>query len=87
MAQYQGEQTVSMGEWFVTGLLMCIPVVNIVMIFVWAFSSNTKPSKANFFRLYLILAVIGIAISIALYFMGVLTMDLWSDLDYTSFLN
>jgi len=87
MAQYQGEQTVSMGEWFVTGLLMCIPVVNIVMIFVWAFSSNTKPSKANFFRLYLILAVIGIAISIALYFMGVLTMDLWSDLDMSSFLN
>ncbi len=78
MTKYQGDPTVTMGEWFVTGLLMCIPLVNIIMVFVWAFGANTKPSKANFFKLYLILALIGIVIALVLYFAGILTMDTWS---------
>ncbi len=79
MTNYQGDPTVTMGEWFVTGLLMCIPIVNIIMVFVWAFGSNTKPSKANFFKLYLICALIGIAIIVALFFGGILTMDAFMD--------
>ena len=80
MTQYNGDQTVTMGEWFVTGLLMCIPIVNIVMIFVWAFGSNTKPSKANLFKLYLIMMAISIVIGIILAVTGALTFSSWSDL-------
>ena len=57
---------VSVGEWLVTMLLMCIPFVNLVMMFVWAFGSNTKPSKANYFKAYLIMAAIGIGLSLVI---------------------
>ncbi len=38
---------VTFGEWMLTMLLMCIPVVNVVLLFVWAFSSAANPNKAN----------------------------------------
>lgn len=52
---------VSTGEWMITYLLMMIPLVNIVLLFVWAFGSNTPVSKANWAKASLIWAVIGIA--------------------------
>ncbi|MCD6518118.1 MAG: hypothetical protein J7L72_11970 [Candidatus Aminicenantes bacterium] len=38
---------VTFGEWFLTLLLMAIPIVNLVLLFVWGFGSNTKTSKSN----------------------------------------
>lgn len=48
------EEPVTMGEWLITMLLMLIPCVNIVLMFVWAFSKSEKKSKSNFFKAYLI---------------------------------
>ena len=48
----------SMKDWFITMLLMMIPFVNIILMFVWAFSSNTNTSKKNFFRVQLIFMAI-----------------------------
>ena len=45
---------VSLGEWMVTILLCAIPLVNIVMLFVWGFSAGTQPSKANWAKASLI---------------------------------
>ena len=52
------EEPVSLGEWMITILLMAIPCVQIIMPFVWAFSSSTKKSKSNFFKASLIFAAI-----------------------------
>lgn len=52
---------VGVGEWLVTLILTAIPIVGIVMLFVWAFGSNTKPSKANWAKAALIVAAIAIA--------------------------
>lgn len=49
------EEPMSMGEWLISLLVMLIPCVNIVMMFVWAFSSKEKKSKSNFFKAYLII--------------------------------
>jgi len=38
---------VTFGEWFLTLFLMAIPIVNLVLLFVWGFGTNTKASKAN----------------------------------------
>jgi hypothetical protein len=38
---------ISFGEWFLTLFLTSIPIVGIVLLFVWAFSSTTNPNKAN----------------------------------------
>ena len=45
-------------------LLLCIPIVNIILLFVWSFGSSVNRNKKNFARAVLILSVIGIAISI-----------------------
>ena len=67
---YQRSETVTMGEWFVMFLLLCIPIVNIVMLFVWAFGSDTKPSKANLCKLQLLIAAIGIGLAIIIGIIG-----------------
>jgi uncharacterized membrane protein YvbJ len=67
---YQRNETVTMGEWFVFFLLMCIPIVNIIMLFVWAFGSDTKPSKANLCKLQLLLMAIGLGLALII---GIIT--------------
>ena len=43
---------------------MLIPCVNIVLMFVWAFSSREKRSKSNYFKATLIFAAIILVIYI-----------------------
>ncbi|GAB6120347.1 hypothetical protein [Dysgonomonas termitidis] len=54
------KSVVSVGEWLITMLIMIIPVVNFIMLFVWAFGSNTPESKANWAKAQLVWMVIGI---------------------------
>ncbi|MDQ1350299.1 MAG: hypothetical protein QG657_600 [Acidobacteriota bacterium] len=61
---------VSLGEWMITMLIAAIPLVNIIMLFVWGFGSNTNPSKANWAKATLIWCVI----AIVLYFLVFATM-------------
>jgi hypothetical protein len=61
------EEAVSVGEWFVTMLILAIPIANIIMIFVWAFGGGAKKSKSNYFKAMLIWAVIGIVLSIVFF--------------------
>ncbi len=53
-------EPVTMQEWLITMLILMIPIVNLVMPFVWAFGGGANPSKANFFKAQLIFMVIGI---------------------------
>lgn len=54
--QYGGdwEEPMSVKEWLIVLLLMMIPCVNIILMFVWAFSSGEKKSKSNYFKASLI---------------------------------
>ena len=58
------EETVTVGEWIAAGIIMLIPIVNLVMLFVWAFSGNVKKSKSNYFKAQLVLILIYIALAI-----------------------
>lgn len=60
----QGNQApaLSIGEWVVTILITFIPLVNIIMLFVWGFSSSTNPNKANWAKAMLIWMAIGIVL-------------------------
>jgi hypothetical protein len=49
---------VSLGDWIITLIVLAIPIVGIVMLFVWGFSSGTHPSKQNYCRAALILAAV-----------------------------
>ena len=57
-------ETVSMGDWIVTMILTGIPIVGLIMILVWAFGGGAKPSKRNYARAALIMAIIGVVLSI-----------------------
>ncbi|MEN8905348.1 MAG: hypothetical protein ABF289_05265 [Clostridiales bacterium] len=56
----------SVKDWIVTYLLLLIPVVNIVLMFVWAFDENTHECKRNYFKAQLIILAGAIVISIVI---------------------
>lgn len=60
------EDHMTVGQWVGTILLVtCIPVVSLVLLFLWAFG-DAPTEKKNFCRAYLIVAAIGIGISVVL---------------------
>jgi hypothetical protein len=52
------DNDVSVGEWILTFILMGIPVINIILLFVWAFGGGAKPSKQNYAKASLIIALV-----------------------------
>lgn len=59
---------VSVGNWMWTMVVMCIPVVSLVMCFVWAFSGSVVPSKRNYFKAVLVWKLVAIIALVILYF-------------------
>ncbi|HNX38492.1 MAG TPA: hypothetical protein PL124_10350 [Candidatus Cloacimonadota bacterium] len=55
-----GAPIMTVGNWVVTILLMCIPLVNLIMLIVWASSSSENPNRKNWAIAYLIFMAIGI---------------------------
>lgn len=53
----QGEQAavLSIKDWIITFIIAAIPIVNIIMLFVWGFGDGTNPNKANWAKASLIL--------------------------------
>lgn len=69
-APYQpaGEEPVSLGDWIGTLLLFnLVPCVGLIVCIVWAFSKDTKTSKKNFCRAYLIIYAVTILLVVLLY--------------------
>lgn len=58
---------VSVGNWMLTYLLMCIPIVNLILLIVWAFGSNTPVSKANWAKASLIWMLIAVAFYVLMF--------------------
>jgi ABC-type molybdate transport system permease subunit len=61
------QKPMSVGDWIITLLLTAIPLVGFILLIVWAFSSDTNPSKQNWAKAYLIFMVVGFIIA-ALFF-------------------
>ena len=53
------EKIVTTSEWILTNLIMLIPIINIIMLFVWSFGNNTNLNKANWAKASLIVWTIG----------------------------
>ena len=71
----QNNQIVKTGDWILTLLISAIPLIGIIMIFVWAFSGGTNPSKANWAKACIIWLAIGIVLTVIMFifFRDVLT--------------
>lgn len=71
--QQQMAPVISIKEWMLIMLVMIIPIVNIIMMFVWAFSEG-NPTKQNYFKASLLwfAIVIGIYILFIVLFLGLI---------------
>ncbi len=49
------ENEVSFGAWILAGLIMAIPIVNIVMIFIFAFGNGYNKTFANYYKAQLVI--------------------------------
>jgi len=63
----QQSDVISVGDWMVTLLIMIIPLINIIMLFVWAFGGGPKISKANWAKASLLWLLIMIIIYIIIF--------------------
>ncbi|MDR0602871.1 MAG: hypothetical protein LBG80_01040 [Bacteroidales bacterium] len=62
---------ISVKEWVITILFLVIPVVNIIMLFIWAFGKETSVTKSNFAKANLLWILI--AFIVAVFFMLLLS--------------
>lgn len=73
------QKDISFGEWFLTLLIAAVPILNIVMLFIWAFGENTHPCKANWAKASLAwlavavvfyIVVLGVILGIGFHFLS-----------------
>ena len=58
----------SLKQWVVSIIISCIPVIGIIMLFVWAFSdSDINVNKKNWAKALLVIQLIGIILIALLY--------------------
>ncbi len=70
MGQPLQSKTVGTGEWVLTLFLTFIPLVNLIMLLIWAFSSGTAPSKKNWARANLIWMLIAFVLFLIMFMIG-----------------
>ena len=58
MENQQQANVMSVKDWMITLLVSLIPLVGIIMLFVWAFSAAENPNKSNWAKAALIWAAI-----------------------------
>ncbi|QJQ52191.1 MULTISPECIES: hypothetical protein [Vitreoscilla] len=64
----QAEVAISVKEWIIMLLIFAIPLVNIIMMFVWAFDKNIPTSKSNFCKAYIIFTFLMFCFTLLLVF-------------------
>lgn len=63
----QDTSPMTVGQFVATFLIQCIPIVGIIMLFVWAFGSDTNINRRNYARAMLIILAVGAALYIVLF--------------------
>jgi phosphoglycerol transferase MdoB-like AlkP superfamily enzyme len=69
MAQTQDydQKPLSVGEWLITLIVLALPLIGIIMLFVWGFSSGNV-NRRNYCRATLVFALIIVALSLVFLF-------------------
>lgn len=61
------DEKISVGDWLITLIVAAIPLIGVIMLFVWSFSSGTPVSKSNWAKATLILLAIMIVLYIVFF--------------------
>jgi uncharacterized membrane protein YidH (DUF202 family) len=57
-------QVISVKEWILTMIILAIPLLNLIMLFIWSFSQSVNINKRNYSRATLILMAIALVIGL-----------------------
>ena len=68
------DEVVGVGNWVLSLFLAALPVIGLILLFVWGFGSSTPQSKKNWARAMLIWELIAIVATILLIVLGVLSI-------------
>mgnify|MGYP006254333751 CR=1 FL=1 len=63
------EKQMSVGDWLITYLVTCIPLIGFIMLFVWAFGDGNQQSKKTWAQATLLWIVIVFFLSV--FFFGI----------------
>lgn len=79
----QNYRPMTIGDWLITFLIQIIPLVGLVMLFVWAFGGDTHPSKKTWAQASLLWIVIMIILAI-IFFAAVwgVIMSMFGGMEY-----
>ena len=62
--QTQDVSVMSVKDWIITILIISLPIIGLIMLFVWGFGSGANQNKANFAKAALVWAAIWIGLYI-----------------------
>ncbi|MFG0213610.1 hypothetical protein ACFU8X_10935 [Brevibacillus porteri] len=65
----ENERVMSVKEWLITFLIMMVPVVNLVMYFVWAFGSEGNLNRKNWAKANLLIIGVCIGLYVSVFFL------------------
>ncbi|MCJ7764608.1 MAG: hypothetical protein MUP09_01555 [Thiovulaceae bacterium] len=72
----------TIGDWILSWILMSIPVVGVILLFVWALCSNVQKSKQNFARATFVVILFWSLLFIFISLVGIATpMHQWGTTD------
>ena len=61
---------VSIGQWIITFIILGIPLLNVIMLIIWALGESTHPSKKSYAQAILvvfgIIVVLGIVVGLSI---------------------
>lgn len=60
------DEVMSVGQWIGVIIVLGIPIVNIIMYLVWAFSSTTNRNLSNFCKATMLIALISMGLALSL---------------------
>jgi len=65
-------------DWAITLFVASLPLIGLVLLFVWAFGDNSNPIKQNFAKGYLLFLAFGLII-------GMIILSMFSGLIFSQF--
>lgn len=78
-----GREPLGVGQYIGMFLLMCVPLLNVILLFMWSFGGSVNLNKKNFARASLLLGVIAIVLSIVFsVFLTSMLGELFSNMSY-----
>ena len=62
--KHNNTKVLSTGEWLITKVLMLIPVINIILLIIWAFNKKENLNKSNWAKATLIVYIIRLCFAV-----------------------